>query len=312
MRPESFKRKIRTTCAITINFFVGLALLMTACSPATTTSSQPQMTITPPASNETKVTVNGTAQVVVGNAPPATAPIITPAANPVVLPALQLRWFGQSTFLLTSSIGTKILMDPVNAQTGYNITPINGVDVVTITHEHSDHNNVSLAPGNPLVLHGLSTSGWNAIDQTVKGVRIISPSPAVPFYHDNTSGTQRGRNTVFIFEVDGLRIAHLGDLGHTLSPEAISAIGPVDVIMIPVGGSYTIDAAAATTVVDQLKPKIVIPMHYKTPVMSANWPGTTADAFLTGKNVQRPNSTSINISKSTLPTQTTVVVLNYQ
>ncbi len=234
--------------------------------------------------------------------------VVTPNANPVTMPTARLQWLGHSTFVLTSSQGAKILIDPVSNSTGYTITPQSGVEVVTVSHEHGDHNNVAMATGSPLILRGLTSSGWNPIDQTVKSVRIRTVSS----YHDNTSGTQRGRNTITVFEVDGLRIVHLGDLGHTLSPEAITAIGTPDVIMIPVGGFYTIDAAEATAVIDQLKPKIVIPMHYKTPKNSPTWPGATVDAFLVGKNEQRPNSTTITLTKNTLPAQTTVMIPNYE
>jgi len=231
---------------------------------------------------------------------------ITPAS------ASQLQWLGHSAFLLTSSQGTKILIDPPGAGIGYTIAPIADVDAVVVTHEHSDHNNVGLATGSPLILRGLTSTGWNTIDQRMKDIRIYSVSPVNPVYHDIQHGAQRGRNTIFVLEVDGLRIAHVGDLGHVLTPEIIEAIGVVDVVLIPVGGTYTIDAAAATQVVGQLKPRLVIPMHYKTPKMRADWPGMGVEPFLEGKRVERLNSTVIKLSRPTLPTQTTVVVLNYE
>ena len=227
-------------------------------------------------------------------------------------PISQLQWLGQSTFLLTSSTGTRILMDPTNASSGYTIAPIDGVDVVLATHEHSDHNNVSLAKGTPLILKGLNSTGWNPIDQVVKDTRVFSISPSAPVYHDNQQGAQRGRNTIFVLEVDGMRLVHVGDLGHVLTPEIIQAIGKVDVILLPVGGNFTIDAAGATQVAGQLNPKVVIPMHYKTPKMKTNWPGAGVELFLEGKKVERPNSNVIKLSKDTLPSQTTVVVMNYE
>jgi len=235
-----------------------------------------------------------------------------PAPTPTPAPTAQLQWLGHSAFLLTSSQGTKVLIDPPSASTGYAIAPIAGVDAVLVTHEHSDHNNVALATGSPLILRGLSATGWNTIDQRVKDIRIYSISPAIPIYHDTQQGAQRGRNTIFVLEVDGLRLAHLGDLGHVLTPEIVQAMGAVDVVMIPVGGFYTIDAAGATTVVGQLNnPRVVIPMHYKTEARPT-WPGTGVDLFLEGKTVQRPNSTTIGLSRSALPAQSTVVVLNYR
>ena len=247
---------------------------------------------------------------------PTTVTKLTPTASiaptTTSVPSTELKWLGQSAFLLISSQGTKILIDPPNAATGYSIAPIAGVDAVLVTHEHSDHNNVELATGNPLILRGLSSTGWNSVNQKVKDIHIYSISPAIPVYHDSQQGTQRGRNTIFVLEIDGLRFAHLGDLGHTLTLEIIQAVGPLDIVLIPVGGSYTIDAAAATQVVGQLNPRVVVPMHYKTPKLSANWPGAGVEPFLEGKKVEHPNSTSIKLNKSNLPAQTTVVVLNYE
>jgi L-ascorbate metabolism protein UlaG (beta-lactamase superfamily) len=244
--------------------------------------------------------------------PGCTGPAQTAATTPAPVPGIQLQWFGQSTFLLTSSQGTKILADPVSPSVGYSIAPIEGVDAVIVSHEHADHNNVGLAAGSPLVLRGLSSTGWNNIDQKVKDVHIFSISPAIPIYHDDQQGAQRGRNTIFVIEVDGLRIAHFGDLGHTLTAEMVQALGPLDVVLVPVGGSFTIDAAGATRVIASLNPKLAVPMHYKTPKMQANWPGTGVEPFLEGKKVERPNSSIIKLSRATLPAPTTVVVLNYE
>jgi L-ascorbate metabolism protein UlaG (beta-lactamase superfamily) len=246
-----------------------------------------------------------------GQAPAATAKTSSPAA-PAPGPAAELKWLGHSAFLITSSQGTRILIDPPNAATGYDIAPIPGIEAVLVSHEHADHNNIQLAAGSPLVMRGLSSTGWNSIDQKVKDVRIYSISPTVPIYHDNQQGAQRGRNTIFVLEIDGLRLAHSGDLGHVLTPEAIQALGQLDVLLVPVGGSYTIDAAAATQVVSQLNPRMVVPMHYKTPRLPANWPGVGVEPFLEGKKVERPNSTMIKLTKSNLPIQTAVVVLNYE
>ena len=243
-----------------------------------------------------------------------TSPVATPVSTPTptVAPKGQLQWLGHSAFLVTSSQGTKILIDPPSPGVGYAIAPIAGVDAVLVTHEHSDHSNVGLATGSPLILRGLTSTGWNIIDQMVKDIRIYSVSPVNPVYHDNQQGTQRGRNTIFVLEMDSVRIAHMGDLGHVLTPEIVKSIGTVDVLLIPVGGTYTIDAAGATQVVGQLNPAVVIPMHYKTQKMRADWPGIGVEPFLETKRVERPNSTAIKLSRPTLPPQTTVVVLNYE
>jgi L-ascorbate metabolism protein UlaG (beta-lactamase superfamily) len=192
------------------------------------------------------------------------------------------------------------------------VPSIDGVDAVLVSHEHADHNNVNLATGNPVVLRGLIAAGWNPIDQVVKDTHVSTMSPPVPIFHDNQEGSQRGRNSIFIIEVDGLRLVHLGDLGHVLTAEAIKAIGRADIVLVPVGGVYTIDANAASQVISQLNPRIAVPMHYKTLRMQANWPGAGVEPFLQGKTVERPNSSRINISSATLPAQPTVVLLNYE
>jgi L-ascorbate metabolism protein UlaG (beta-lactamase superfamily) len=225
---------------------------------------------------------------------------------------LEITWLGHSSFLITSSQGTRVLIDPPNEATGYSIVPVSAIDVILVSHEHADHNNVALATGSPLVLRGLNSTGWNSIDQKVKDTRIISISPAIPVFHDSQQGAQRGRNTIFIIEMDGMRLAHFGDLGHVLTQEMSQAIGSLDIAFIPVGGSYTIDATAATQVVGQINSRIVIPMHYKTPKLPATWPGTGVEPFLEGKKVERPNTSSIKVNKTSIPNQTSVVVLNYK
>jgi L-ascorbate metabolism protein UlaG (beta-lactamase superfamily) len=224
----------------------------------------------------------------------------------------KLQWLGQSCFIITSPQGTKILIDPPSASTGYTIAPIAGVDAVLVTHEHSDHNNVSLATGSPLILRGLNATGWTEISQKVGIEGDVSIRNVTGVFHDNTQGSVRGKTGIFVLEVGGLLLVHLGDLGHVLTPELIQSIGRVDVLIVPVGGFFTVDAAGATQVVGQLNPKVVIPMHYKTPKMSPSWQGVGVDDFLVGKTVQRPSSTTISLSPSTLPAQTTVVVLNYE
>ena len=179
----------------------------------------------------------------------------------------KLTWLGQSCFVLETASGTRIVMDPIPKGLGYDLPTGLKADAITISHEHADHNNVALVTNKARVIRGLTADkkGWTKIDEKVKDVAIRS----VGVYHDDKRGAERGLDTVFIFEVDGLRIAHLGDLGHLLTDEQLSAIGSVDVLLVPVGGVYTIDAYQATRVVDQLRPRlVVIPMHYKTPPLT--------------------------------------------
>jgi L-ascorbate metabolism protein UlaG (beta-lactamase superfamily) len=127
-------------------------------------------------------------------------------------------------------------------------------------------------------------------------------------HHDTSQGAARGENVVRVMEADGLRICHLGDLGHSLSAEDAAALGAIDVLMVPVGGTYTIDAAGATAVVNQLRPKIAIPMHFKTP--KAGLPLSPVDGFLAGKpRVRRVAGSEIEVTPQSLPEPTEIVVL---
>lgn len=242
---------------------------------------------------------------------PAPTTAIPPSVTPVpptttAAPGITLTWFGQSMFTLKVANGLLMMLDPVGASVGYKVSPIPGVDVVTVSHEHSDHNNIALAQGNPKILRGLTGNDWAKVDETILGVHIRT----VNLYHDDSQGSARGKDAAFVFEASGLKVVHLGDLGHLLSAEQMAAIGAVDVLMIPVGGNYTIDAAKATQVVESLKPRVVIPMHNKTAVTAL--PIEPVDAFLIGKTVERVSSNKLAISPQTLPKSTTVYVLGYE
>lgn len=216
---------------------------------------------------------------------------------------VRLTWWGQAMFVLETSDGTRILMDPYG-DIGYRVPDPGEIDadIVTATHDHPDHSNVGLG-GGARVLLGLTADGWAEIDERLlDGLRIRS----VATFHDGIEGGARGRNAVFIYETAGLRIVHLGDFGQALlTQEQIDAIGEVDVLLIPVGGTFTIDAAAATEVVEQLSPRIIIPMHYKTDALSINL--DTVDAFLEGKDVER-QAASVQLDASALPEAGSTVV----
>ncbi|HEX3697685.1 MAG TPA: MBL fold metallo-hydrolase [Polyangia bacterium] len=230
------------------------------------------------------------------------------AGNPVVG---KLQWLGQSCFILETTAGTRVVMDPIPKGLGYELPAGLKADVVTISHEHQDHNNLGLLVNKPRVLRGLTPDkkGWTKIDLTIKDVTIRS----VGVYHDDAMGAERGLNTVFVFEVGGLRIAHLGDLGHLLTDDQLSAIGSVDVVLIPVGGVFTIDGRQATRVVDQLRPRlVVIPMHYKTDVLTIKQL-EGVDDFLAGKpNVRKDPSNTLSLSTVKARPAAEIVVLNYK
>ena len=196
-----------------------------------------------------------------------------------------LEWWGQSMFLLRSPRGADIAMDPFG-DIGYRVPDSGdvGAGIVTVSHEHEDHNNTSIT-GARVVLRGLTNDDWTDIDQRpTSDVRIRS----VPSWHDDSQGEERGRNAIFVFETGGVRIVHLGDLGHRLTQAQIDAIGPVDVLLVPVGGFFTIDASGATDVMEQLQPRVTIPMHYKTKSVTIRQL-KPAQPFFAGKQVEEKN-----------------------
>ena len=221
------------------------------------------------------------------------APPVTPengASGGVVL-----RWWGQSTFELSSPRGADILIDPYSDGIGYRVPELS-VAFITVSHEHLDHNNTGLA-GDATILRGLTGSGWAQIDERpTVDVRIRS----LASWHDDAQGDDRGRNAIFVFETGGLRIVHLGDLGHALTPEQIAAIGPVDVLLVPVGGFFTIDAKGAQEVVVQLAPRVVIPMHYKTQDVTINQL-RPVQPFLAGQKFEEKGTPTVTLSAAELP-----------
>jgi L-ascorbate metabolism protein UlaG (beta-lactamase superfamily) len=239
--------------------------------------------------------------------------VVVAAASRAQPPATRLTWFGQACFLLESKAGARVVMDPLPAGIGYTPPANLAADAMTISHEHGDHNNVGLVTGQPQVLRGLTEDkkGWNKIAQKVKDVAIRS----VGVYHDEEKGGKRGLNTVFVFEVDGLKVAHLGDLGHLLDDKQVADIGTIDVALVPVGGFYTIDGAQATRVLDQLKPRlIVIPMHYKTDVLTIK-ELAPVDAFLAGKKKvrrQKGNTITLAGARKARAGAPEIVVLDYK
>ncbi len=221
-----------------------------------------------------------------------------------------VRYYGQSFFVLTTASGLRIAIDPYG-EIGYPLPAVEG-DVVLITHEHRDHNNAGLIRGATQVLRALTADGrdYTRIYARIGDALIYS----VASFHDNDSGTVRGLNGIFVVETAGIRFAHLGDLGqHALSENQARAIGRVDVLMIPVGGApFTIGAREATQITALLRPRIVIPMHYKTAVRP-DWPGTDERPFLEGKPVvRRLDGHTLTVSRDSLPSSTEVVVMNYK
>src|SRR5512136_1846542 len=161
---------------------------------------------------------------------------------------MNIKSLGHACFLIASRGGLRVITDPYTVGGGIDYSPVKETaDVVTVSHDHGDHNNVSAVQGKPEVVKGGGT-------KTVKGVQF----KGIATSHDASQGTERGSNTVFCFTIDDLRLCHLGDLGHVLSPGQVAQIGAVDILFVPVGGFFTIDATVATRVCDQLKPRVTI------------------------------------------------------
>jgi L-ascorbate metabolism protein UlaG (beta-lactamase superfamily) len=175
-----------------------------------------------------------------------------------------------------------------------NVTP----HVVTVGRDHPKHNYGQLAQGNPLILRGLAHHGaeWNRVSTRVQEVFIYN----VPIYQNGVAGALKG--AAFVFEFGTLCMVHLGDLSHTLTPEQLHQIGQVDVALVPIGGVYTMGPDTAREVLQQLKPKLAIPMHYRDNL-------ALVEAFVRGLATRRLDGDTLLVSKSLLPATTEIVVL---
>lgn len=201
--------------------------------------------------------------------------------------------------MITSDVGIRIITDPYEPTFVASGGPSYGeiketADIVTVSHNHTDHNNVAAVRGNPKVVRGTTE---------VKGIEF----KGVPTYHDDAEGKKRGNNTILCFEVDGVRVCHLGDLGHRLSDRQVAELGRIDILLIPVGGFFTIDAKVATEVCNLLKPRVILPMHYKTD--KCDFPIAGVDEFLRGKEgISRLDASEVEFKAGELPASTQIIV----
>ena len=209
---------------------------------------------------------------------------------------MKVKWLGHATFLITSDAGVKIITDPYVTGGPLSYGEIKeSADIVTVSHDHADHTNAAAVGGSPAIVRG----NTEAKEIKFKGI---------PSYHDKVGGSQRGNNVIFCFEVDGVKVCHLGDLGHQLSDKQLAGLGQVDILLIPVGGFFTIDAAAATQVCDRIKPGVIIPMHFKN--NECNYPIVGVGEFLKGKkNVNQPDVSEVEFKQGELPAETQIMVL---
>jgi len=208
---------------------------------------------------------------------------------------LKISWLGHACFMIKTDSGKVIITDPFDDSVGYP-QPRAAADLVTVSHQHFDHNAVKMVLGKPKVIQ---TAGENILN----GLKIIG----ISCYHDDAKGSLRGKNLIFIFEENDLRLCHLGDLGHIPDQKLLGEIGHVDVLFIPVGGLYTIDASEAKEVISLVNPRCVAPMHYKTSYLKL--PISPIDNFLK-YFPEHIVIDQLEISPEKLPEKTQVVVLN--
>ncbi len=237
---------------------------------------------------------------------------------------MRIKWLGHSAFLLTALDGTRIITDPYvpgsfSGQLRYG--PIREkAHAVTISHHHRDHDGAAKLPGEPAMFDRAGSYKEGSI--SISGFDT---------FHDESKGAERGHNVVFVFEepeardtipnaghlglvpalvMSPLRVCHCGDLGHVLNANQVAAIGRVDVLLLPVGGSFTVDATAAHQVADQLAARVVIPMHYKTDKLGFDIDGV--EAFTQGeKNVKQIGRAEVEFSPDMLPQTQEVWVLEH-
>lgn len=165
---------------------------------------------------------------------------------------MDINYLGHSAFKIKGK-NVSVVTDPFDSDmVGVKLAKTEA-DIVTISHNHPDHNK-------PEIITGVKRIIDSPGEYEISGTSFIG----VPSFHDNKKGEEKGKNTIFVIEIDGLRLCHLGDLGHTLNESAIAEIGDIDILFVPVGGVYTIDAKTAVEVVNSIEPKVIIPMHYKT------------------------------------------------
>lgn len=213
---------------------------------------------------------------------------------------MDISSLGHSSFRLRGKT-VSVVTDPYDsAMVGLKFPKHIIADIVTVSHDHDDHNAVSQLDGSPFIINGPG-------EYEVKGVGVVG----ILVYHDEEKGAKRGRNTIYRIELDGISIVHLGDLGHMLSSEQIDDLDGVDVLLIPIGGDFTINAQQASEIVSEIEPSIVIPMHYSRDGLSESFKNLSpVSLFLKemGKETIAPIP-KITVTKDKLPEELQVVVL---
>ena len=223
---------------------------------------------------------------------------------------MQITWLGHACFKIqakNNGEGITIITDPFDNSIGLKIAK-QSADIVTISHQHYDHNNLGAIK---LIRSSKNEQGAFLIETPgeyeIKGVFI----QGIPSFHDKKQGADRGINTIYRFEIEGISLAHLGDLGHILNDEQLEKLQGIDIVFIPVGGKYTIDGKEAAEVIQQIEPRIVIPMHYKVPELKLDI--DKVDNFLKEIGIKEEKLDKLKIVKKDLPQdKMRVILLNYK
>jgi len=209
-----------------------------------------------------------------------------------------ITWQGHSCFKIQDRVGTEgvtLVTDPFDKSLGLKL-PNFEADIITVSHDHYDHNNISAFRGNPKVVR-------SAGEYDIKGVMI----EGIMSYHDESHGKDRGGNIIYRIEIDDVTICHLGDLGHVLDNKQLERLAGIDVLLIPVGGKYTLDAKKAVEVISQIEPRIVIPMHYKTKDIKVDIDGV--DKFIKELGIEATYEEKLKINKKDLPAEDMELVI---
>lgn len=208
---------------------------------------------------------------------------------------MEISYLGHSSFRIRTKTGV-VVTDPFSSEMVGLKFPRVEADIVTVSHQHKDHNQASAVDGEPMVI---SLPG----EYEIKGISFFGYAS----FHDESQGAERGENTIFVIEAEGLRVCHLGDLGATPAAKVMEEIIGVDVLMVPVGGKYTIDAKEAIELVNQIEPSYVLPMHYKTVAMTDL---ADLESFLSEMGAEKAEKLDkLTVTKDKLPEETKVVVL---
>lgn len=212
---------------------------------------------------------------------------------------MEIKYLGHSSFLISTKTAA-VVIDPYDPKMVGFPFPKVSADIVLVTHAHGDHDNVAAVGGSPFVISGPG-------EYEVKSVKVDGLSS----YHDAKNGAERGKNTVYLVRAEGLSILHCGDLGHPLPESVLEHMGDIHILMVPVGGTYTLGPEEASNLVAQVEPKIVIPMHYRTDKAGATLKELLPlENFLKEMGGEPRYEKTLKVKRESLPEELQIVVLN--